>query len=210
MKVISSAALAALQDGTAIATAAIKIACVPPLLVWGGYGQITLGGENYQGVGDRGLVTTSGAAIGDAEQNITLSLSGVEPEVLALFDASQVQQAACRIWLLYFDGSGTVLLDAQVYASGKIDQVLVEETIGGTSTISATVETAARGLGRSGQRMRTDADQRLTNSADGGFSKVSFAGNKTLYWGGKKPTSASTLGWTPQDAGSQYGGYRDY
>lgn len=210
MKTLSNAAISALTDGTAITSAAIKIDCTPPVLVWGGYGRITLDGEDYEGVGDRGLVTASGGSIGDSEQNVTLSLSGVEPEVLALFDASQVQRSPTRIWRLIFDGSGHTLLDAQVFTNGKLDEITVEETIGGTSTITAAIETAARGLGRSGQRMRTDADQRLINPNDGAFAKVSYAGNKTLYWGGAKPTSASTLGWTPTPTASSYGGYSSY
>ena len=40
--------------------------------------------------------------------------------------------------------------------------------------------------------MRSDADQRLIDASDGFFKNVSFAGEKTLYWGGRKPTRAGT------------------
>ena len=194
MKIISDAATAAKLAGTCIASAAVKIAGSPPMRVWGGYGQISLAGELYDGVGDRGLVTLSGAALGDSEQNITLTLSGVEPDVVALLDADSVKDAPCQIWLLDFDGSGQTLLDARICRSGRIDTLLIEETVGSTSTIVVNVETQARGLGRSGQRMRTDADQRLIDPADAAYHVVSFAGNKTLYWGGQRPSSASSLG----------------
>ena len=207
MKTIASGAIDAMTDGTAIAVGAVKIGCTPPVLVWGGYGSLTLGGETYDGIGDRGLVTLSGSALGDAEQNITLSLSGIEPDVIALFSASSVQRAPCQIWLLTFDGAGLNLLDSQIYTRGKIDSVEVVETIGGTSTIVAQVEPAARGLGRSGQRMRTDADQRLIDAADTGFRVVSFAGQKSLFWGGQKPTSASQLGYTPIPNGGPIGDF---
>ena len=53
----------------------------------------------------------------------------------------------------------------------------------------------AKGLGRKGGRMRTDADQRLIDPDDGFFKNVAYAGAKTLYWGGQRPaTAGSALG----------------
>ncbi len=213
MKSISSAAIAAMQNGDAISVGAVRVGTTTPVCIWGGYGSISLpsgaGGasESYDGIGDRGLVQVVGSAVGSSEQNITLTLSGVEPDVLALWDAASLQGAICQIWLLTFDGAGQTMLDAQIFAAGRLDTMPISDIIGSTSTITASVETAARGLGRSGQRMRTDADQRLISSGDNGFQAVSFAGNKTLYWGGTLPTSASTLGWTPLNVPSGYGGY---
>lgn len=210
MKSYSSAAIAALTDGTAIEVGAVKIACSPIVRIWSGYGPITLGGESYDGIGDRGLVQVSSGALGDSEQAMTLSLNGIEPDVLALFNASQVQNAAVLIWRLVFDGAGQNLLDSQIFARGRIDTLPQDEVVGGTASIIATVEGAARGLGRSGQRMRTDADQRLIDANDAGMRVVSFAGNKTLYWGGQKPSSASNLGWTPIPTAGTYGGYNGF
>lgn len=210
MKSWSTSALAAMQDGTAIEVGAVKIACTPAVRVWGGYGQVTLAGETYDGIGDRGLVTISGGALGDSEQNVSLSLNGVEPAILALLDASAVKNAPVVIWRLVFDGAGQTMLDAQIFTRGKLDTIDQEESIGGTAAIVATVEGAARGLGRSGQRMRTDADQRLVDPNDAAYRAISFAGKKTLYWGGQKPTSASALGWTPLPTAGSYGGYRNF
>lgn len=210
MRTISASAIAALADGTALVSGAVKIACTPAMLVWGGYGQITLNGEIYTGVGDNGLAQLSGGSLGDSEQNISLSLSGIDPNTLALLSDAGVQRAPAQLWRLIFDGSGTSLLDAQIWTRGRLDKLTVTETIGGKATISASIEGAARGLGRSGQRMRTDADQRLINANDGGFSTVSAAGQKTLYWGGKLPISVTNLGWTPANKPSNIGGYDNY
>jgi hypothetical protein len=188
VRIIAPAAIAAMTDGQAIVSAAIEVSCSPVFRVWGGYEDITLGNAVFKGVGDRGLVTVSAAALGDSEQNVTLSLAGVDPDAVALLDASSVQRAGVALWRLIFDGSGRNLLDAQVYTRGRLDAIKVDETIGGLSSIIANVETAARGLGRSGQRMRTDADQRQIDVNDGGFRSVSFAGTKQLYWGGKRPS----------------------
>lgn len=191
MRTYSAPALAALESGDNIVGGAVKIDCTPAVRIWGGYGDITLGSETYKGIGDRGLITVSSGALGDSEQNIVLSLSGVDPDVLALIAASDVQRASFVIWRLIFDGSGRTLHDAQVYARGRLDTLPTRETVGGAATLEANVETAARGLGRSGQRMRTDADQRLISSTDAGFRAVSYAGVRTLYWGGKPPATGS-------------------
>lgn len=195
MKIYPPDAQAAIDKGDAVTSGAVAILCDPPIRVWGGYGEIEINGEIYDGIGDAGLMSESGGALGGAEQNVTLSLSGVEPEVIAMFDAAALRRAPAVLHRLIFDSSGTILLHAAVFQRGVLDQIPVEETPGGTSTIKAMVETAARGLGRKGGRMRTDADQRLIKANDGGFKAVAYAGQKNLYWGGKRPaTAGSALG----------------
>lgn len=199
MKVFSDEAIAAMEDGSAIVSGAVSIACDPPVLIWGGYGTLDLsafGGEpEYIGIGDRSLAQTTSAALGGTAQAVTLSLSGVDPDVLPLLDADEVRNARAVFWRLIFDGSGTMLLDAKVFTRGRADMLTVDETIGDTATITLMIEGAARGLGRSGARMRTDADQRLIDATDGGMKRVSYAAEKMLYWGGQKPANAgSALG----------------
>lgn len=187
MKTLAPAALAALEAGTAIVTGAVEIGCTPPVRVWGGWHQITLGGQTFLPIGDRGLAQVAGGALGDAAQNITLTLSGIDPETLALLDATGLQGAPAVLWRLIFDQSGSTLLDADVWGRGRLDTIQREEQIGGTAKITAQLETAAKGLGRRGARTRSDADQRLIDASDGFFKNVSYAGEKMLYWGGRRP-----------------------
>lgn len=194
MKVFPDAALDAMEDGSAIVAGAVSIACDPPVLIWSGYGPLDLtpfGGEaGFEGIGQRTLAQTTNAALGGTAQAVTLSLSGVDPDVLPLLDADEVRGARAVFWRLIFDGSGTILLDAKRFTRGRADLLTSEETIGGTATLVLTIEGSARGLGGSGARMRTDADQRLVDPDDGGMKRVSFAREKMLYWGGQKPATA--------------------
>lgn len=206
MRVVSAPALAAITKGEAIVAGAIDVACTPPLRIWGGYGDITLGGNVFNGIGDRGLVSMGGGALGDSEQNVTLTLSGAEPNVIALLSAANVQRIGVAIWEVIFDGSGASLLDASVVSRGRLDTLVVKDKIGGEAVIEVNVETAARGLGRAGQRMRSDADQRLIDAADAGFSATSYAGVKLLYWGGRRP---STIG-GGSGAGGQGPAFNEY
>ena len=192
MKLFSDAAAAAIEKGDAITSGAVEIMTAEPIRVWGGYGPIVIDGQPHDGIGDAGLASVSGGALGGAEQNVTLELNGVEPTVAAMFDASTLRRVVTVIRRLIFDSSGYNLLHAEVFTRGTLDQVPVEEAPGGSSTIKAMVETAARGLGRRGGRMRTDADQRLIKADDGGFKAIAYAGQKNLYWGGKRPATAAS------------------
>jgi len=192
MKTIAPAALAALSDGSAIVAGAVEIATADPVRVWTGWGQITFDGRTFEPIGDRGLVQVAGGALGGSAQGVSLNLSGIEPEVMQLLDASDAQNAPATLWRLIFSGDGETLLDAHVWSRGRLDQLIREEDIGGTAALKAQVETPAKGLGRRGGRLRSDADQRLVKANDGFFRNISFAGQKTLYWGGRIPANAGT------------------
>lgn len=194
MKTFSVAASGALERGDAIVSAASAVYCTPPVFLWGGQGQWPLAGdtgtETYEGIGDRAMIVASSGVLGGSAQNVVQTLSGVEPAALEVLDATGVKGASAVIRRLIFDSSGTMLLGAYVFARGRIDELNTPETIGGAAAIQVTIEGAARGLGRRGGRLRSDADQRLINSSDNMFRYVSFAADKTLYWGGKRPSTA--------------------
>jgi hypothetical protein len=160
-----------------------------PIRLWGGYGDADLpsdaGTSTFKGIGDRGLIQSSSGAIGGTAQNTTLGLSGIEAAALDVLD--EVKEASVVVRRLIYDSAGKTLLGAYVYSRGRLDELKTSEVIGGAAAIQVSVEGAARGLGRRGGRLRSDADQRLVSSSDGFFRNVSFAAQKTLYWGGKKP-----------------------
>jgi len=158
-----------------------------PIRLWGGYGPIDIDGETYQGIGDRGLAQQTSGAIGGFAQGLLLTLSGIEPAALELLDGDEIKGASVVLRRMIFAGDGKTLLDAHIFDRGRVDTVETEEVVGDTATIKVAVETAARGLGRSGARQRSDSDQRLINPSDGYFKHAAYAGEKTLYWGGRKP-----------------------
>lgn len=157
------------------------------ICVWGGYGPIEIEGQVFQGIGDRGLVQKTGGALGGIAQGIELTLSRLEPNVIPLLDVEEVRAASVIVRRLIFASDGKTLLDFDIWDRGRVDTVSTVETIGGQATLKLGVESAARGLGRSGARMRSDSDQRLINPSDGYFRFCAYAGEKMLYWGGKKP-----------------------
>lgn len=192
MKAYSDAALAAIADGSVIVSGALAIYCDPPVFLWGGQGSCTIDGDVYLGVDDRSVGQVSSGAIGGAEQNVEITLSGVDPEALVLLDAAELNSASAKVYRLLFDSSGTVPLDCRIYKRGRVDSVKTQEVIGGRATVTLSIESAARGLGRQGGRMRSDADQRLIDPLDGFFKHVSYAATKVIYFGGKPSSAAAT------------------
>ena len=199
MKIFTEAAQAAIERGEAVVTGAVLIATEPdPVQIWGGYGELTFGepARVFKGIGDHGVVRASGGQLGGAAQAITLELSGVEPEIMALLDQAQISQAPVIIWRLIFDVTARQLLDTPIYTRGRLDKVVEDSVAGGVSKLAASVEGAAKSLGRNRGRTRSDADQRLDNPDDAGFSATAYAGSKVLYLGGKVPanTNAGAVG----------------
>ena len=204
---IAPAALDAIERGDAIIAGAVEIlASDGPIRVWSGHGLQELDGEIYQPLADREIGIATGASLGGVAQNLTLTLSGLEPEVLKLLEAETLRFAPCRVMTLVWDSSGTQLLDWWTHRRGRVDRVPVRETSGGTATITVQVEAPGRGLGRKTGRLRSDADQRLIEPTDGGLRQVSFAAERTLYWGGRRPSRAgSALGGGVRDGGGPPG-----
>ncbi len=217
MKILPPEALAALERGDAVVSAAVRIALDIPALFWGGFGPLTIAGEVYGGVGDRGVVSSTRGAIGTAEYKTELKLSGVDPDIAAAVDLRGLRGRGVVIRRLIFDSSGSILLADNVWLRGRVDLATLDETVGGTSALVVSVEGAVRGLGRRSERMRSDADQRLIDSADSGLRRVAYAGEKQIYWGGKVPARAGRLfqanqnrlrGGSPQLDAGDFGGAR--
>lgn len=201
MKTIAPAAMTAIAAGEAIVTGALQITprtAAPVIRLWGGYGPIVLGGHSFKGIGDRAMGQRTANAMGGIAQGITLTLSGIEPAALALLDPDEVKGSSNVLYRLIFGPDGKTLLDWAVFERGRGDALTSDETIGGPAAISFAIESAARGLGRSGVRLRSDPDQRLIDPNDGYFRNCAYAGEKMLYWGGKLPSrgAAATAGTT--------------
>ncbi|WP_311269746.1 hypothetical protein [Sphingobium sp. WCS2017Hpa-17] len=189
MKVYPAPALAALASGSAIVSGALAIYATDPAFIWGGTGTLVIDGETYLGIDDRAIGQITGGGIGGSQQSVEITLSGVDPEALELLNEAGLQQAPAKLYRIIADGSGRTILDCRIYKRGRLDKVEVIEEIGGLAKVSISIETAARGAGRSGKRMRSDADQRMIDPLDGFFKHTSYAASKVIYNGGKKSSA---------------------
>lgn len=190
MKIYSAEGLAALDSGQSLDIGAIRIGSTPPLCVWGGYGVITIDGDEFHGLADRVLVTVTGGSLGVGAEPSEIKLSRSDPAVEAMLAAPDLWRAPVTIWRLLFDAGGRNLLDAKVHQRGRIDDAEDVDVPGGDTNLVLKVEGAARGLGRSLGRMRSDPDHRLVNALSGAMKHIGAFASKQLFWGGRRPVRA--------------------
>lgn len=192
MKSIDADAITALANGSALVTGAVKFATSPAAaFMWGGYGDLAIGGDTYTGIGDFGTVAPLSFETGGMESGIQLSLNGIPAEINGLVMAENLRGVSVVIRRLIFDSTGTDLLDSSVFFRGRIDRVEMKERIGGSASVVLDVEGSARGLNRSGARIANLYDQKQISATDTSFERMATAPTATLYWMGKPPERAS-------------------
>lgn len=191
MKTYSSELIAALEGPGVTTAGAVNIATSAGFRVWGGEGTFSINGEDYVGIGDRGLVSETSSQLGGAEQALELVLSGVDSDVIPIIHAANIRNAAALVWRLVFDINGVNCLGA-FPRRGRIDSLSIEDVPGGKAKITARSESAAKNMGRQTGRQRSDADQRALDPTDGGMKWATQAPLRSLAWGGKPPARVSS------------------
>lgn len=192
MKTYATAYQTALDAGAVADCGAVKvIGSSGSWRYWSGYGDLTLASEVYTGLGDRMMVTVSGAAIGTAANGATIEITGIESPADALRGLAGLRGASVQIWRLGFDPSLTTLLDSRIWTRGRLDKAPLRDRPGGDSVLRLEIETPARSLGRALGRMLSDPDQRLIDSGDDCCKFINIFGEKKLAWGGRPPKRAS-------------------
>jgi hypothetical protein len=158
--------------------------------VWGGYGDLSIGGTTFTGAGEMGTLVPLDFQMGGAENSVDIVLSGVNPDLIALAIDNDARGAAVVIRRLIFNVQGTQLLDASTYFVGTVENMPIDDVPGGKSTITYQCESSARGLNGSGARMASHPDQLTIDATDKAFEYVAVAGEITIYWGGAPPIRA--------------------
>lgn len=188
MKVYSAPWQAELDAGRGLVSSAVRVQGTSTTVrFWGGYGDLTLASEVYTGIGDRALVTATGAALGGEANPLTVEISGIEDIAEAVRDLVGLRGAFVRVWRLGFDSAGVNLLHSEIWHRGRLDRATLVDTPGAPSLLRCEIDGPARTLGRSLGRMGSDADQRLVDANDDCFKFVNIAGEKKTAWGGKPP-----------------------
>lgn len=193
MKALSLEAEARIKSRRPIIAGAARFAFGPgeTYCYWSGLGKITHDGNEFIGLGDAALIAPIASAVGGGADGLTISLSGLDPDVAVLIENETYAQKPVTIWRWVFDADGKDLLDAMVFMRGRVDFITQSEQVGGKASLEVVVEGPRRDMNRSGGRVNSNSDQRvLGGSGDASHKHITYTGRKTMYWG-QKP---STLG----------------
>ena len=151
------------------------------VLVWTGYGNITIDGDTFVGSGD--LLGISGLTeSADVQANgVTIALGGLDSALVASALTEEYQGRACKI---YFGAlsSGSVIADPYLVFSGRMDIMTIDDS-GSTSDITVTAENRLIDLDRARNRRYTTEDQKIDYPNDRGLEFVTDLQDKTIIWG---------------------------
>lgn len=146
--------------------------------VWSGRGPVAWNGQTWQGLGDLGQIGTITEDSTLTAQGLTLSLSGIRPDLLSEALTEVQQGLPCKLYLVFADEGGNPVDSIMAYA-GRMDQPSIEEGTD-TGTVTISIENRLSDLQRAPFRRLTDQDQRLRYPNDDGFKFV----NCLLDWNG--------------------------
>jgi len=146
--------------------------------LWSGIGNIDYAGYSYIGAGTLLAISSIDDTTDIAARGITISLSGINAQILSVALAEKYQNRTAKI---YFSLSGMVSDAVQVF-SGLIDQMSINDT-GETLTISVSIESRLIDLERPRIWRYTSEDQKRVYPTDKGFDFVNDLQTKQIIWG---------------------------
>lgn len=151
------------------------------VLVWTGYGNITIDSKTFVGSGD--VLNVSGLTeSADVQANgITVTLSGLNSNLVASALTETYQGRACKV---YFGAlsSGAVVADPYLVFSGLMDIMTIDDS-GDSSDITITAESRLISLERARDRRYTTEDQKIDYPDDRGLEFVADLQDKQIIWG---------------------------
>ena len=144
---------------------------------------IPYGGNDYLGVGDLGSVDVPAESAGLQANALTLSLSGIPSNYIAIsFDPSEYRNRAATVYLALLDvDSHQLINDPVILFKGKMDTMAVER--GETCTITVTVQSPLVDWQRNNVRRYTHEDQLAEYPNDLGLEFVARSADAQIRWG---------------------------
>lgn len=163
---------------------------------WTGQGPLDFNGVIYVGAGslievDAFPQVTDGSSVPVTARLTSIPNSDLTPDILATIEQQQYHQRPVTIMTAYFDMETREMLSVEVEYRGIIDKIEHHTTVGGEAVLVGYFESRSRDFLKKGYRMRTDADQRTFEAADGSLRHVQKTAVEKIYFGKSEPKSAA-------------------
>ena len=165
---------------------AIELLYPQPLRVWTGYGEFTISGQIYTGLGNLINISAIEETGETKATGLSISLSGLDGSVVAsaLQETQQGVQANLKFGLLETTANALAIVDDpyEIF-SGFVDTVAISDE-GDASTITFELESKLISLERPLDFRYTDQDQKHFFPNDKGLEFVDDLQDKEIKWGG--------------------------
>ncbi len=146
-----------------------------------GVGTVEFGGNEFYGVGVLGRISNVNETIDAQPARVSLELSGVPQELVAISLADDYQGRGAKIWMSLYDTAAEVVDNAVLVFSGTMDTM--SASVGDTGTITVSLESRLADFLRPRVRRYTHEDQQLDYPGDRGFEFVPQMVEKEILWG---------------------------
>jgi hypothetical protein len=153
-----------------------------PVRFWSGPGPLTWDGKLWTGSGKLLSISEITETGGVEATGLTLTLSGVPSDLIAIAYGEFVQGRPCRVWQGFLTASNEVIASPHLVTQGRMDTV-ADRDDGAFATISVTVESNLTDLQRLRVRRFTDQDQQRFFPGDRGLEYVARLQNQEIPWG---------------------------
>jgi hypothetical protein len=172
-----------------------------PVRFWNGPGPITWDGKTWTGAGQLLAISEIEETGGVEATSVTLTLSGVPSNLIAIAYGEFVQGRPCRVWQGFLTASNQVIVSPQLVTQGRMDTI-ADSDDGSFAKITVTVESNLSDLQRPRVRRYTDQDQQRLFPGDRGLEYVARLQNQEIPWGragGASSGSGQQAPWAGQN-----------
>ncbi|PNG27000.1 hypothetical protein [Methylocella silvestris] len=152
--------------------------------VWSGLGDLAAGGETWSGIGELGSISNIESAIGDVAPQVTFSLSGVDPSLIAeaLANSGNVKGRNVTVYLQFFDSAMQPLDCPYAIYLGLMDVMKVKADSPTQRIVELTSETLFTRRGVAPWGYLSSSSQRGLYPSDAGLDYMSAMQNVTTGW----------------------------
>jgi len=152
---------------------------------------IVYGGNTYLAVGGLGGIDTISETANLEAKGLTLTLSGIDTNHIAIALGENYQGRAAKIYFALLDANHDLVAAALMF-TGRMDVMSI--SLGQTATISLSVEHQMIDANRPKIRRFTYEEQKVRDATDEGLQYVAAIENLDINWGRTDPTGANTGG----------------
>ncbi|WP_300009669.1 hypothetical protein [uncultured Roseobacter sp.] len=146
-----------------------------------GLGTVEWQGVTYSGVDDAIEIGETSGSTADGKAGLSITLSGVNPEVIALAELEEFQRRRVTVYLATFDDEG-VITDGDVYFDGLADDLESDDNPD-NPVLTLHCEQRALDLSRPRPFKYLPEDQKRRFPGDTIFDQVQIIQNQEDTWG---------------------------
>lgn len=155
--------------------------------VWNDTYSLSYGGNTYAPLAGNMSISTLRASSDLDTDRVTVTITNLQNAASTIIANEVWHQRACTVFVAFLNDAGEVQ-HVEARFSGFLDHVEISDAANDLCTVTLSIESNSRELGRSNGDTRNDASQRRRSATDGFFKHTAYvAADASINWGRKGP-----------------------